>query len=195
MYIDVSCNAFEMNKHPSEIQKQSQLQQSKIQVHGLVQGVNFRYLFKRHAYRNRLKGKIWNDPEDENYVHIVSEGSISSIDRFLLEIDRYRKMNMFWDGMAPVTSLIEVDSVDVIREEISQFSFDRFEIHRPELQNSGQVLLSILEKLSMGGALYQRFHEDHNMNFQTLDERYLRIHEGMERANRTLQEMADAIRT
>lgn len=184
-----------MTDQPSAIESKGPLQQAEIDVFGLVQGVNFRYIFKRHAYRNRLKGRIWNDPINENCVHIIVEGPSLSIDQFIGEIEKYRKVNLFSDGMAPVTSLIEVASIEVKYKTIQGPTFTRFEVYCPELQNTDQVLISILEKLSMGGALYQRFHQDHTTNFQTLDDRYLRIHDGVERANRTLKEIAETIRS
>lgn len=95
--------------------------------------------------------------------------------------------------MAPVTSLIEVDSFEIERTEIDTFGFSKFEIYRPELEDADPVQIAILDKLSMGGALYQRFHHDHNVNFQTLEARYGNINEGMKQANKSLGKLVDCI--
>ena len=174
----------------------TQLQRAAIKVHGLVQGVNFRYTFKRFAYRSHLTGRIWNDQSDDHLVHIIVEGRRSDIDRFVGVIEEYQNIQMKeGDEMAPVNSLIEVDSFKIKREYIDSPTFSKFEIYRPELEGAdiNHVLIAILDKLSMGGALYQRFHHDHNVNFQTLEARYGNINEGMKQANNSLGKVVNCL--
>ena len=154
-------------------------------MHGLVQGVNFRITFKRVAYRLGLRGEIWNDLEDTYLVHATVEGKRSSIDQFVSMIKEYSDRPEYDGEMASTFSLIEVDTIEVDRRDVDEYSIDAatFQVKRPELEGADRVQIETPDKISMGGVVYQQFHQDHNRNFHTLERKFGAVSEGIEHAN------------
>jgi acylphosphatase len=59
-------------------------------VHGLVQGVGFRYFVQRAAVRFGITGTVRNCPDST--VEIFAEGETGSISEFLAEVGRGPRM-------------------------------------------------------------------------------------------------------
>jgi acylphosphatase len=59
-------------------------------VHGLVQGVGFRYFVQRTAVRLGIAGSVRNCPDTS--VEIFAEGEVGSISEFLAEVARGPRM-------------------------------------------------------------------------------------------------------
>ncbi len=88
------------------------LERLEASVHGVVQGVGFRYFVRREAARLGLKGWVAN--RRDGAVAVVAEGPARSLDGLLRALQT-----------GPPAARVE--RVDVSREEASG-SFDRFEV-------------------------------------------------------------------
>lgn len=66
------------------------LQFAKIEVYGKVQGVNFRQMVKQIAMEKELCGQVENNEKNQRLVHIHIEGSKSSIDDLIAEIEQMK---------------------------------------------------------------------------------------------------------
>ncbi len=82
------------------------------EVHGLVQGVGFRYFTRRFARKLNLKGFVRNDPD--GVVTVVAEGRRANLDALL-------------DAIHDGPDLAEVDTVDEVWE-TPRGRFDTFTI-------------------------------------------------------------------
>lgn len=173
----------------------NQLQHAEIEVHGIVQDVNFRMTFKRIAFRLKLRGEIWNDIEDEDLVHIRVEGTKRKIDEFVRNIEEYKIQPQHDGEMSPFFSLIQVDTIKVDRVNISDYRLEKetFKILRPELEDAKRVDIEILKKISTGGVVYQQFHNDHNRNFHILENKFGSVSEGIGEANVSIKELGGGI--
>ncbi|MDQ3870881.1 MAG: acylphosphatase [Chloroflexota bacterium] len=81
-------------------------------VHGVVQGVGFRYFVRREAARLGLKGWVAN--RTDGSVAVVAEGPVGSLDGLVRALHT-----------GPPSA--HVERVDVRREE-ARGSFERFEV-------------------------------------------------------------------
>ncbi len=82
------------------------------EVHGLVQGVGFRYFVRGEARRLNLKGIVRNDPD--GVVTVVAEGGREALDELL-------------EALHEGPELAEVDEVDEVWE-APRGRFDGFSI-------------------------------------------------------------------
>ncbi len=81
-------------------------------VHGVVQGVGFRYFVRREANRLGLKGWVANRPDGS--VAVVVEGPAGSLDDLLRALERG----------PPAARVARVDA----QRERARGSFDAFEV-------------------------------------------------------------------
>jgi len=144
-------------------------QRAKIDVRGIVQGVNFRAEVAFFAYQCELYGEVKNDPNDKYLVHMIAEGKKSNIDTFVNGIKEMKPSPTSMGGMEGFKSMINVKSIKEHREEITEPQSNEFNIVREDNFNTQE---EILKNISFGGMLYSRFYHDHNTNFDTLDRKY-----------------------
>lgn len=85
-----------------------------VKVHGVVQGVGFRFFCQRNARQLNLKGYVKNLPDGT--VELVAEGEKESLEQFLKLLQR---------GPA----LARVDKVEVSWDNVHTKAFEDFHIH------------------------------------------------------------------
>ena len=86
----------------------------KIIVHGLVQGVGFRFSTRAEAQRLRVKGYVKNKPNGS--VEIVAEGSSENVQALVQ-----------WAKQGPPSA--QVSNIEMLEDlEISQSNFAAFDI-------------------------------------------------------------------
>jgi len=174
-------------EQPTQPGEKVQLKRAVIEVHGLVQDVNFRYIFHRHALNLRLRGEIFNDPENQNIVHLIIEGEKEKIEELVAILAQFQEMDHTipnYNGeMAPIPSLtIEIDFFNLEWHDIEKYQYSKISMSHPELKDAAVVQVEILKKISSGGSIYQQFHRDHNQNFHILEGRYGSVSDGIKEA-------------
>lgn len=153
----------------------------KLDIRGIVQKVNFRVSIRQLATSLDIVGIVENNKDDPHLVHVIAEGQKKNIHDFIvfirkmvmerprIEKDKKTGQERF---IGPRYQIHVKDAEVVERRKIGedQIQFNNFTIIREHCDDP--ALAEISEKLSVGGAVYQQFHRDHNENFNHLDEKY-----------------------
>ena len=180
-------DAYLNNKHPDnpraptqdetmkthrKADNQDPLQFVRLQLHGKVKGVNLRQLAKQQAMELDLHGQVQNDEQNQRLVHLLLEGSSTSLDRFMARLEALRAIPTHPGPhrtlvYSPRLERLEVTERYPIKEDQKQFS--RFTVRYPDGIDVGINIL--LDKLSLGILFYQNFHRDSNENFARLEKK------------------------
>jgi len=171
------------------------LQFAKIEVYGKVQGVNFRQMVKQIAMEKELHGQVRNDEKNQRLVHIHVEGSKSSIDDLIAEIEQMKPKPLDHPYLKGRKYYIKTEKVLVSERypiEKSKRQFSLFEVKYPDDIDPRTQLLA--EKLSFDGLVYQEFHGDHNANFIHLDEKFGAISKSMRSAQQDIKELNQTLK-
>ncbi len=171
------------------------MQYAEYEIQGKVQRVNFRDTVWDMAYPLGLKGRIWNDDDDPELVHLQVEGTSLNIDELIRRIKKMKTELPSTDEVTGPRRLIHVDKITKItRKPIKpeEIKFKHFIIVFPD--DPKAIQKEILYKLSYGNAVYTNFHEDHNHNFQHLDTKFGAVTEAILQVGTALTQEIKPIR-
>lgn len=162
---------------------------ARIIVKGDVQGVGYRASVKYIARKMGIKGFVRN--LDDGTVEIYCSSSRDNIERFIKAIDRKTE--------EPDEFSLNVEGIDgwyggeeefiKPEKELGVFEID----YREEAKTSFEK--ANLERLEIGTLVISRLREDTNLNFRTMDGKYLKISSNMEQLTREIRDTNQNIRT
>lgn len=175
----------------------------KLEVRGLVQGVNFRETIRQLAYKLKLNGYVKNDINNTNLVYIEVEGEKKNLDTFV-GIIQDMKIKEYKDGeILGTKSHIDVERIQIIKVEDYPYSNQqkyegkgfiiKIEEKKDTMEQIAYLQTEILKKLTYGGQVYKDFHNDHNNNFQLLNNKFGDISKEIQNANTELKRIGDVI--